>query len=577
MKFTKMFTKTKKESKEFDSTNATLLIKAGFIDQTMAGVYTFLPLGLRTLSKIENIVRDELNKVAEEVLMPALAPTSLWEQTGRIDTVDVLYKVTAANEISKAKNDATYILNCTQEDVVTPIAQKFNMSYKDLSKAVFQIQNKFRNEARPKSGIMRGREFRMKDMYSFHTSEAELLKFYEAAKEVYARVYERLGLGEITNITLASGGDFTKEFSHEFQTKCDFGEDTIFYAKSIDVHYNKEIAPSRIPQDYDATEELKEMKKIDTPNITGVEALAKFLDVPVEKTVKTLIYETENGVVAVAVRGDYEVNDLKLKPLLDCKKLELAKEEIVKEITNAEIGYAGIINLPEEVKVIIDDSLEGLINFECGANETNTHLVNVNWDRDLGLPEKFYDVKTAKEGDLHPETLETYEIYKASEVGNIFPLNTKYSEAFNYTYTDEKGEENLVYMGSYGIGTTRIMGVIVEVFNDEKGIIWPKNIAPYQVHLIGLNMEDDAVSAKAQEIYETLTDAGIEVLFDDRIDTRAGEKFADAELIGCPLRAIVSKKTADQIELKERSREDTRMVGLDQLVEEAKTFFISAR
>ncbi|MCA9382596.1 proline--tRNA ligase, partial [Candidatus Dojkabacteria bacterium] len=263
--------------------------------------------------------------------------------------------------------------------------------------------------------------------------------------------------------------------------------------------------------------------------------------------------------------------------IINCKNLDLADEETVKRVTKAEVGYAGLIGLPGDLEIFVDDSLEGLSNFECGANETNIHLVNVNWERDLELPTRFYDLKTAKEGDLHPETQEIYEVYKASEVGNIFPLNTKYSEDFNYKYTNENGEEKYVYMGSYGIGTTRLMGVVVEVFGSKNEIKWPKNIAPYQLHLIGLNLEDSEVQNNAEDVYEHLKKAGIEVLFDDRIETRAGEKFADAELIGCPLRAVVSKKSAGLIELKEVGKDESRLINLDQLIEEAKTFFISAK
>jgi prolyl-tRNA synthetase len=409
MRYSQLFGKTNKNAKEYDSINATYLIRGGFIDQTMAGVYTYLPLGLRVLTKIENIIREEMDKIGNELVMPALSPTDLWVQSKRLETIDVLFKVEGANNPSREKNDATYILNPTHEDILTPIAKKFNTSYKDLPFAVYQIQSKFRNEARPKSGIMRGREFRMKDLYSFHTSEEGLKTYYEKSKETYTKVFERLGLGHLTVIALASGGDFTKDYSHEFQTKCETGEDEIYYIKSENTYYNKEVAP-----------------------------------------------------------------------------------------------------------------LDGL-------NE------------------------------------EDYEVFKAAEVGNIFPLNTKFSDAFEYKYTDENGEQKPVYMGSYGIGSTRVMGVIVEVSHDEKGIIWPENIAPYQVHLLGLNLEDNEVAKKAVSLYEKLLDLGVEVLFDDRESTSSGEKFADADIIGCPYRVVISKRTEENVEFKKRNESDSQIISIEEL------------
>ena len=303
-------------------------------------------------------------------------------------------------------------------------------------------------------------------------------------------------------------------------------------------------------------------------HIVGVDDLVKFLNLPANKTVKTLIYETDKKeVIVAAVRGDYDINEIKLQKVADCDKLELASEATVKNITGAEIGYAGIINLPVNIKVYIDDSIENLVNFECGANKTDYHCINVNWGRDLQKPEKFYDIKLAKEGDLFPETEEAYETFKACEVGNIFPLGTKYSKAFNYNYTDEDGSQKLVFMGSYGLGTSRVMGVLVEKFNDDKGIIWPEAVAPYKVHLIGLNMEDESIKQKANAIYEVLEKTGVEVFFDDREEVSAGEKFADADLIGIPMRVVVSKKTGEKVEVKKRNEKEAKLVEMEKFVD----------
>ncbi len=387
MKYSSYFLKTTANAKMLDSVNATLLMKGGFIDQVASGIYTMLPLGLRVLNKIENIVRREMDTLGSELLMPSLSPRSLWEQTGRTQ-VDILLEARGANEASRKRNDGTYILSPTHEEIVTPLAQKINMSYKDFPFAVYQIQTKFRNEERAKSGLMRGREFRMKDLYSFHTSEQDLQEYYERAKSAYMNIFVAMGLAEDTKITKASGGDFTSGYSHEFQTICDSGEDTIYVDNTTGDTWNSEIAP--------------------------------------------------------------------------------------------------------------------------------------------------------KDG--------SYTQYKASEVGNIFPLNTKFSDAFGYTYTDKDGSQKPVYMGCYGIGTSRLMGVLVEKFHDNKGIIWPGSVAPFTVYLAGLNREDAATVTAADSTYEQLQKAGIETLYDDR-DIATGSKFADSELLGIPWRVVVSKKTVDKIEI----------------------------
>lgn len=408
MIFSASFIKTNKSAGQLDSINATLLTKSGFVEQTMAGVYTFLPLGWRVLNKIENIIRQEMDKVGAEMLMSALAPRSLWEITKR-QGMDVLFEADGANEASRQRNDAKYILNPTHEEVITPIAQKIKPSYRDLPFAIYQIQTKFRNEARPKSGLLRGREFRMKDLYSFHTDDEDRQKFYEGVKTLYVNIFERLGLGDDTVIALASGGDFTEDYSHEFQTKCETGEDTIYFDQEEGVYYNQEVAT------------------------------------------KELINESE--------------------PI------------------------------------------------------------------------------------------------KACEVGNIFPLGTKFSEAFDYNYTDKAGKRCPVYMASYGIGSSRVMGVLAEKFNDDRGLIWPGSVAPYTVHLVGLNQEEHDVRQSAMDVYHNLLEAGVEVILDNRDNVTPGEKMADADLIGCPWRAVVSRRTNGEVELKARSAEESQLISTSHLIE----------
>ena len=508
-----------------------------------------MPLGLQVLKKIEEIIREEMNTIGVEVLMSSLAPIDNWVQSKRFDSVDVLMKTTPANEKAKAKHNAEYVLSPTHEDMVTPMMREFNRSYKDFPFAVYQIQTKFRNEPRAKSGLLRCREFRMKDLYSFHTSEEDLKKFYEVSKDVYWRVFDRIGFDrKDTFIALASGGDFTKEYSHEFQTVCDAGEDILFRVPSTGLVFNREVTPSKAPTMDQIGEEMMPLEEVEGAGIIGVEEVAKHVGITPEQTTKTLLFSNEKDeIIAAAVRGGYDMDEEKLRKVSGSVSLRLASAEIVEKVTGAKVGYAGLLNLPKEVKIFMDESMQGRRNFEMGANKTNYHSINVNFGRDLPEPEKFYDIKIAKKGDLYPETGEVYEVYKAAEIGNIFPLNTKFSHAFNYYYTDETGKENPVYMGCYDIGPSRILGVLVEKFADEKGLIWPESVAPFAVHLISIKQDE-----KAEVLYKELQEKGIDVFYDDR-DVSAGQKFADADLFGIPYRLVVSSKTGERIEWKKRT------------------------
>ncbi|MFW5704069.1 MAG: proline--tRNA ligase [Patescibacteria group bacterium] len=569
MKQSQLFGKTNKNAKEFSSINATLLIKGGFIDQTMAGGYTYLTLGTRVMNKIETIIREEMNKISSEVLMPCIVPTQLWETTGRLETVDVLMKTKPANKAATEKNDTEYILNSTHEEVVTPLAQKYYPSYKDLPLSVYQINTKFRNEPRAKSGLLRCREFRMKDMYSFHTSAEDLKAYYEVAKKAYWQVYERLGIKESTYIALASGGDFTDDYSHEYQTRCDTGEDILFHVPGKNLTFNREVAPSQAPPAGSPDEEMQEKAEF-TGSATGVVELAKQMGIPVEKTVKTLLYEDEAGkIYAVAIRGNYEADTEKIKKITGATTLAMASAATLERLGTV-AGYIGAHGLPEEVTVLWDDSTRDTRNFEIGGNKLNSHWYNLNWGRDIPEPAEYYDLKVAQEGDYYPETGEQYEVFRAAEVGNIFPLYTKFTKAFNYRYIDENNQAQDIYMGCYGIGSSRIMGVIAEKYHDENGLVWPAQIAPFTVHLIALQQDDAEMREKAGAVYKQLTDAGIEVLFDDRADVRPGEKFADADLIGIPYRAVISKKTGEQVEVKRRSegKESATLIRVEELVQE---------
>jgi len=560
MKYSQLFTKTQKNPPANETArNAQLLIQAGFIHKEMAGVYAYLPLGLRVLEKIKRVVREEMNDIeGQEVMLTALQPRELWEKTDRWDDekVDNWFK-------TKLANGTELGVGLTHEEPVVDLLLEHVSSYKDLPLFIYQIQTKFRNELRAKSGLLRGREFTMKDMYSFALDQKQHDEMYEKAAKAYERVYERLGLGDITFRVKADGGIFTERFSDEFQTISEVGEDTLFKVPSTEEYFNEEVAPAQAPL-VESDEDQKPMEEVEGKGIIGVAELAKFLKIPVELTTKTMLYETDDGrIIAAAVRGGYDVNEIKLRKVVGAKTLRLADDATVKRVTGAEVGYAGLINLADDVEIYVDESCANRTNFEMGSNKTYVHNINVNWGRDLPEPEKFYDIKVARKGDAHPETGEVYELARAVEVGNIFPLETKYSDALGLHYTDEDGKIQSIIMGCYGIGVSRLMGVIAEHFADESGLCWPEIVAPAKVHLISLGADEEA-----EALYKKLEDKDIEVLYDDR-DARAGEKFADADLIGIPHRVVVSKKSleAGGYEYKKRTEKDSKIVTEAELLE----------
>jgi prolyl-tRNA synthetase len=405
----------------------------------------------------------------------------------------------------------------------------------------------------------------MKDAYSFHLTEEDFEQYYESMKGVYKKIYQRLGLGDITKLVAASGGDFS-EFSHEFQTIHEIGEDEIFYDEVDDVYYNKEIVESLAPPLNDEGEVQKKMESVHGEGLIGVEPLAKFLGIAVEKTTKTLLYETENGrIIAVAVRGKYKIDEAKLKKVVNDNSLRLASEETVKKVTGAKVGYAGMLNLSETVEQYWDESCANRANFEMGANKTDYHNINVNFDVDIPTPENFYNLKVPQSGDLDPKTSKKFLIQKAVEVGNIFPLSTKFSEAFRF-----KVNGQAVFMGCYGIGISRIMGVLAEIFSDENGLKWPTVVAPFQVYLAAIG-RDDKVYTEAEKLYQELTKTGYEVLYDDRRDKKIGpgQKFADHELLGIPYRVVLSEKQlgAGEVEVLNRTTGEVKIVKQTQLID----------
>ena len=562
MRQTRLLGRTLREAPRDAQTAAhALMLRAGYIQQLSAGVYIYLPLLQRTLAKLSQIVREEMVAAGGvELLMPALQPRELWEESGRWERYTAIDGIMFA---FKDRRGATACLGPTHEEIITDILRREIKSYKDLPKCGFQIQTKFRDEIRPRFGLMRAREFIMKDAYSFDADQQGFEAAYEAMRQAYHRICQRVGFRY--RAVEADSGAIGGSQSQEFVVLADTGEDTILFCDRCDYAANQERAESRL-QEFPQDPEPKPMQAVFGEGLIGVEPLAKFLQIPVWKTTKTLIYEADDKVVAVAVRGDCEVNELKVANFLGCKRLRLASPGTIKDLTGAEVGYAGPIGLPPSVRVIADRAVGNRVNFECGANKTNYHNINVNFGRDLASPE-FGHFKLSKAGEGCPRCDGTLQAARGIEVGHIFELGTKYSEAMNCRYLDAQGKSQPVIMGCYGIGVTRMAAAWVEQNHDDKGIIWSSQIAPFAAHLIGLNLEDPVINAQAEKVYQQLQEARVEVLFDDR-PARAGEKFSDADLIGIPARVTISKRSWEQgkLEFKWRREPQAQLLSLEEVL-----------
>lgn len=562
-----LFGKTTKEPpKDAIAVSHKLLTQAGFIAQIAAGIYSFLPLGWRVLKKIDHIIRDEFEKRGvQDLLMPIVHPASLWNETGRATTMkDIIARF-------ESKRGQDLILAPTHEETVSDLGRRFINSYKDLPVIVNQNQLKFRDETRVQGGILRTREFIMQDAYSFDKDKEGMKKSYELMKEAYIAIFERIGAKVIP--VAADSGAMGGSGSEEFMVLADVGEDKIVICDKCDYRANLEKADSIIEQlEQDKT--MKPMEKVHGKGVIGVEDLAKHLGVKPAQTTKTLLFQTEKGVVAALIRGDYDINEAKLKNQLGVLELALASAETIKKLTGAEVGYAGPVNLPESVTVIADLSTEHRINFECGGNETDYHLLNVNFERDFPMP-RFADIRSVKSGDNCKICKKgTLTMEHGIEVGHIFQLGTKYSESMGITFPDEQGNKHLVEMGCYGIGMTRVIAATVEQLHDEAGLTWPKNIAPFHVHLLGINLDkDEKLDKKARALYQELKEEGIEVLFDER-EISAGKKFADADLIGIPMRLTMSTRSleAGGIEWKERTSKDSKIIAEKDLIKTIQKF-----
>ncbi|MGQ3888805.1 proline--tRNA ligase [Legionella sp. CNM-1927-20] len=535
-----------------------LMLRAGMIRKLGSGLYTWLPLGLRVLQKVEQIVREEMNRAnAIEVLMPAIQPAELWQETGRWDTFG------GQLLIMKDNSGRDYCFGPTHEEVITDLMRNELRSYKQLPINLYQIQTKFRDEIRPRFGVMRAREFIMKDAYSFHLTQESLQETYDAMYATYCRIFDRLGLKyrAVEADTGAIGGSA----SHEFQVLADSGEDIIFYSDKSNYAANIEQATSLAPPPA-TTSPTQEMELVDTTGKKTIKEISEYLNVTPEQTVKTLIVEgTTHPLVALVLRGDDELNEVKASkhPIIK-SPLRFADDKIIESTLGAPVGSLGPVNL--SIPAIVDYNALALTSFVCGANQANKHFINAAWNRDASY-QIAYDLRQVKEGDPSPDGQGKLYACRGIEVGHVFQLGDKYAKAMNAAVLNEAGELQTLTMGCYGLGISRVVAAAIEQHHDDRGIIWPEPIAPFRVVLIPINgHRSPAVAEMTEKLYQELLSLSIETLLDDR-NERPGVLFADCDLIGIPHRLVISERHLQQqaVEYKARNKEEVEMINLDNL------------
>lgn len=507
-----------------------LMLRSGLIRKVAAGIYTYLPLGLRVIRKVENIIREEMNRAgAQELLMPVASPAELWKETGRWNFY--------GKELLRFKDrhERDFCLGPTHEEVITDLFRREVRSYRQMPLNFYQIQTKFRDEIRPRFGLMRGREFIMKDAYSFDKDEAGARVNYQKMYDAYHRIFSRCGLN--FRAVEADTGLIGGTSSHEFMVLAETGEETVVYSDGGTYAANVERAEVLPPTDA-STEDLRPLRAVSTPNCRTVEEVTGFLKIDASKLVKTLLYSSGKETVAVLIRGDHDANEIKIKRLLGVTELELAGPGTVEKITGAPVGFAGPVGL-KDIRILADHAIKAAKNVVVGGNQADTHLIDANCERDFQV-EQFADLRNARVGDPSPRKDGLLKATKGIEVGHVFMLGTKYSQTMNASFLDPNGKECLAVMGCYGIGVGRTAAAAVEQNHDSKGIVWPFPIAPFHVHLIPLG-QSAAVADATTGLYAALQQAGLEVLWDDR-DERAGVKFNDADLIGAPFQVIVGDK-----------------------------------
>ncbi|HIF5574483.1 proline--tRNA ligase [Pasteurella multocida] len=565
-----LFSTLKETPAEASIVSHQLMLRAGMIRPLASGLYTWLPTGLRVLNKVEKIIREEMDKSgALEVKMAATQPAELWQESGRWEEY--------GPELLRFKDrgERDFVIGPTNEEVITDLVRRELSSYKQLPLNLYHIQTKFRDEVRPRFGVMRSREFVMKDAYSFHTTHECLQNTYDVMYETYSNIFNRLGLD--FRAVQADTGSIGGSASHEFQVLAQSGEDDVVFSTESDFAANIELAEAvALGERGAATEELR---VVDTPNAKTIAELVEQFNQPIEKTVKTLVVhateESGHKLVALLVRGDHELNEIKAEKVdIVASPLQFATDEEIRAVVGAGTGSLGPINLP--MPIVIDRTVANMDNFSAGANQDGKHYFGINWERDLPVPH-IADLRNVVEGDPSPDGKGVLQIKRGIEVGHIFQLGTKYSAAMNATVQGEDGRPQTMIMGCYGIGVTRVIAAAIEQHHDERGIIWPDNIAPFKVAIVPMNMhKSESVQQFAEELYRTLTAQGVEVIFDDRKE-RPGVMFADMELIGVPHMIVIGEKNLEkgEIEYKNRRSGEKEMIAKDQLLDVLKAKFAS--
>lgn len=547
MRVSQFFISTLKEAPaEAELISHKLMLRAGLIKRLGSGLYTWMPVGLRVLRKIENIVRDEMNKSgAIEVLMPAIQPAELWKETGRWDVFGPqMLKI-------KDRHEHDFCFGPTHEEIITDIARREIKSYRQLPLNLYQIQTKFRDEIRPRFGVMRAREFLMKDAYSFHTDESSLMQTYQLMYETYSRIFTRLGLK--FRAVAADTGAIGGSGSHEFHVLAESGEDAIAFCPGSDYAANIELARALSTQQ-ERTKPNGVMLEIPTPNKKTCIEVAEFLEIPLQKTIKTLAVKANNKIFLLLLRGDHQLNELKVRKIPFLSEFQMASESDILLETGTIPGYIGPVGL--DTCVIADQTVMSMSNFVCGANKEGFHLTQVNFDRDLKIPDHIFDIRNVVTGDDSPDGKGKLEICRGIEVGHIFQLRTKYSEIMKASYLDESGQTHYMEMGCYGIGISRIVAAAIEQNHDDHGIIFPTTMAPFQLAIIPIGLQKSSlVKDVVEKLYQQFSDARIEVLLDDR-DERPGIMFADMELIGIPHRIVIGERGLKQSIIEYQGRKD---------------------
>ncbi len=561
MRTTELYAPTLRQTPaEAEVVSHQLMLRAGMIRKAAGGVYTYLPLAWRTLRKIEQIVREEMDAIGgQEIAMPIMQPSEMWKETGRWEVYgEEMFRL-------NDRHVREFCLGPTHEEMVTTLIRDEVRSYKQLPLRLYQIQNKYRDEIRPRFGLMRGREFIMKDMYSFDKDEEGLNKSYQLAYDAYSRVFTRCGL-EFRPVE-ADNGAIGGGHSHEFTVLAEAGESEIAYCTACDYAASNEKAELKVIKAEE--EELLPLEKKATPNAKTIEAVAEFLNIPLTKTIKAVAFQTEKDELVLAfVRGDHEVNDVKLQNAVDAIALRMADDAAI-TAAGGVAGFMSPIGIKKGTKIVVDSTVMGMYNAVAGANEADVHYINVNPQRDFGEV-LVTDIRMIQEGDPCPHCGAPVKMTRGIEAGQVFTLGTKYTKALHATYLDENGKEQLVIMGCYGIGVSRTMAASIEQNNDKDGIIWPRAIAPYEVIVVPVNAKEAEQLNLAETVYEELKKAGVDAIIDDRKE-RAGVKFKDADLIGYPLRITVGPKTIEEktVEIKVRKTGEVFTVNYDDCLKKA--------